>query len=349
MYVILDTNQWDTMPMLRHRLAAPLLFSVQNRPGVQIGLPTVVKREVELHLVEKVQQAQGKLKKASGEVRQIFGEARQVEEFSDNQVRQAFAQRLASLGDLVEVLEPTDEELAEAGRMVLSYLPPSTRTSQQYRDSVIWRIVIRVSADSDVYLITADEGFYAGKGTNDLAGNLAREAHENRRPIRLFRSVEALLREWGPSRPDLTDELRDPVADAVEGEVERVLVDQGGFTITRRKAAEIEVYLTEVIDQVTVSGRFEFYLARSDNPGGFQSAAVAEARATATAGISDRKVRTVELDNVKIEALTAEGATSISNTIFGRAALHAFGSPTEPYTLNVKFDDIWPGSPSAAG
>jgi hypothetical protein len=208
---------------------------------------------------------------------------------------------------------------------------------------------MRLSADSDVYLITGDEGFYAGKEGTDPAENLAREAHDQRRSIKLFRSVEALLTHWGRSRPDLTEELRDPVADAVERELAGVLAQQGGFAISHRKTAQIEVYLTEAVDQVTVSGRFELYLANHDNPGPPQSPALAEVRATATVGIADRKVRTVELGGVKIEALTAEGVSSISNMVFGRAAIHVFGPPTEPYTLSVKFDEIWPDSPDSEG
>ena len=119
--------------------------------------------------------------------------------------------------------------------------------------------------------------------------------------------------------------------------------------INRRKAAKIEVYLTDVVDQVTVAGRFEFYLADPSNSGGFQSPAVAEVRATTSVGIADRKVRTVELDNLKIDALTAQGVSTIANMVFGRAAIHVFGPPTEPYTLSVKFDEIWPGSPDLAG
>jgi hypothetical protein len=349
MYVVLDTNQWDTMPMLRHRLAAPLLFAAQSRRGVHIALPTVVKREVELHLVERVEQAQASLKKASGQIRQVFGRARQVEEHSAEEVRQAFEQRLADLGQLVQIFDPTDEDLVRAGRMVLDYAPPSTRGSQQYRDSVIWQIVMHWSRDSDVYLVTADGGFYAGKESSEMAEALAREVHENRRSVRLFRSVEALLKEWGRTRPDLAAELRDPVADAVEAELAEALAHNSEFEVGRRTSAEIEVYLTEGHDPFRVSGRFTFLLSRPGRPGGFAYPARAEVGATATVGIADHKVRDAELGNVEIETVTGDGARSVSNMVFGRAALAVVGPPAEPYRLTVNFDEGWPGSADDGG
>ncbi|MFD0747438.1 hypothetical protein ACFQ1L_40725 [Phytohabitans flavus] len=49
--VILDTNQWDRMPMLRHGLAASLLFALR-RNNLTLLLPDIVRHEVQLHLVE---------------------------------------------------------------------------------------------------------------------------------------------------------------------------------------------------------------------------------------------------------------------------------------------------------
>src|SRR5438046_4088252 len=149
------------MPMLRHQMAAALLFGLHDRlfclhdrPDVFIGLPTVIKSEVELHLTEKQQRAQRDLARASGELRQLFGRAREVEQHADEEVKQAFETRLEELESLTQILPVSDEDLAEAGRMVLAYRSPSTRTTQQYRDSVIWRIAIRVAETHDVYIVT---------------------------------------------------------------------------------------------------------------------------------------------------------------------------------------------------
>ena len=56
--------------MLRHELGAALLFAARDTETVFIGLPTVVKNEILVHLIEKCQKAQQNLDKASGEVGQ---------------------------------------------------------------------------------------------------------------------------------------------------------------------------------------------------------------------------------------------------------------------------------------
>ena len=35
--------------------------------------------------------------------------------------------------------------------------------SQQYKDSVIWRVALRAAEHSDVYLVTNDGAFFAGR------------------------------------------------------------------------------------------------------------------------------------------------------------------------------------------
>lgn len=126
-YVPLDTNQWDRMPALRHRVAAALLYAVQARGDTVIGLPTVVRAEVSLHLGEKHDKAMREVERSLGEVRQILGSAVHVERASDDAVRDAFDARLDELREVVEEVTVLDDDLAAAGRMVLAYEPPNTR------------------------------------------------------------------------------------------------------------------------------------------------------------------------------------------------------------------------------
>jgi hypothetical protein len=322
--------------MLRHDMAAALLFGLHERPGVYIGLPSVVKSEVELHLAEKQQAAQRDLARATGELRQIFGQAQGTEKHGEREVRQAFEERLDELDSLVEILPATDEDLAEAGQMVLAYKPPSTRKSQQYRDSVIWRIAIREAEENDVYIVTNDNGFYQSPDSNDLAEPLAAEADEANLSVKLFRNVEAILKHWSGGEPSLqTDELRDLVARAVAQELSRVLMDQIRFTVQDCVNADIEVYLTEVHDEVAVSGTFEYYLVEPEYRDTAEPPAMAEVRGTATVGLDGPEVRGVTLDSVTVDALTPHGSPNIASIVFGKTATV---SRLEPYRLRVKID-----------
>jgi adenosyl cobinamide kinase/adenosyl cobinamide phosphate guanylyltransferase len=174
-YVLLDTNQWDRMPALRHRLAAALLYALQARDDTVIGLPTVVREEVGLHLVEKHDKALRQVDRCLGEVRQIIGSAVHVDRASDDDVREAFDARLDELHDVVEEVTVLDDDLAAAGRMVLAYEPPNTRESQQYRDCVLWQTALRLAEDYDVIIVTNDSGFYADEASNELSPNPSRQ------------------------------------------------------------------------------------------------------------------------------------------------------------------------------
>lgn len=206
-----------------------------------------------------------------------------------------------------------------------------------------------LSRGNAVYFVTADEGFYAGKETNNLAENLLREAEENGGAVRLLRNIEELLREWGGSKPTLADELRDLVADAVRTQLDEVLATQGDFVVSRRVSADIEVYLTEVHDHFGVSGCFKYLLGDARRPGGFQARARAEVSATATVvGIAVHEVRDIALDNGTIEFIAEEGTTRTSAMVFGRATLSLGGGlPTEPFTFRVSLDEVWPVSADA--
>ncbi len=324
--------------MLRHQMAAALLFGLHNQADAFIGLPSVVRDEVLLHLMEKHQAAQRDMLRASGEIRQILGLAREVERHSDDDVEEAFDKRLRELSPLVEILAVTDDDLRAAGRMVLECCPPSSRGSQQYKDSVIWRVVLRAAEHNDVYIVTDDGGFYSGKDSNELAAKLAEEVRGLGRPVSLFRNVEALLQHWSTNEPSLqTQALREIISEAVAEELSTILPAHGGFIVQSCISAKIEVFLTEVHDQVSVSGVFEYYLVEPEFPDVAEPPAAAEVRASATVGLDGPEAREITLDNVQINAITPHGEPSIANVIFGRAAL-SLGVRYEPYRLRAKLD-----------
>jgi hypothetical protein len=326
------------MPMLRHQMAAALLFGLQAQSDALIGLPDVIRDEVLLHLVEKHQAAQRDMKRASGEIRQILGRAREVQEHSDDDVKKAFETRLRELSSLVEILPATDDDLRDAGWMVLKCSPPTSRGSQQYKDSVIWRVALRAAEHSDVYLVTSDGAFFAGKDSGQLADSLAKEVTELGRSLTIFRSVEDLLQHWSTNEPSLqTQALREMVSKAVAQELSAILPAYGAFIIQGVAHTAIEVFLTEVHDHVAVSGDFEYYLAEPEFADYAEPQAGAAVRASATVGLDGPEVLEVTLDSAKIFAVTSHDDRDIANVIFGRGAV-SLGVRYEPYSLRAKLD-----------
>jgi hypothetical protein len=318
--VILDTNQWERMPMLRHELAAALLFAVRDPNSIFIGLPSVVKQEVFVHLSEKHQKAQQNLDKALGEIRQIFGQSQEPERRGSAAVSQAFESRISDLHPRLQVIECTDADLVEAGRMVMSYSPPSTRTSQQYKDSVLWRITLRTAKENSVILVTNDSGFYADKDNEDLAPALASEIAELKCEVRLFRNVESFIDFWEKDNPPLSgdtlDEIKANVNDAVAREISTYAGMHGGLVAQSCASSNIKLYLTEDHRLLAVSGSFEYYLVDREFPDAADPSAAAYVTAIAAVDLDGFDVSDIQLEDLRIDVITSHNDYTLADLKF---------------------------------
>ena len=218
--------------------------------------------------------------------------------------------------------------------MVLACRPPTSPNDQQYKDSVIWRVVLRAAQSNKVLFVTSDGDFYRDAKGDELAESLGAEVRDLGRSVTLFRNIESLLDYWGGSDPSLeTQELEDVVAEAVTLELTSVLPEYGPFVIGSRVTSELDVYLTEVHDEVFVSAYFEWYLANEEFPDALDPVAAAQVKSSVTVGLDDFEVREVSLDSLKLYALTPHGDPNIATVVFGQAAL---GLRSEPYRLRRK-------------
>lgn len=323
--------------MLRHELGAALLFAVRDTDTVFIGLPSVVKDEILVHLIEKYQKAQQALGKASGEIRQIFGRSQEVEPRTSDEVRQAFEVRLQELRPRLEVIDCTEQDMLEAGRMVLAYRPPSTRTSQQYRDSVLWRSILRVAAANRVLFVTNDGGFYRGKNDDRPASEIDDEIGDLGLSIRFFRDVEILLDYFGDKPSLRTDEVSSIKANfttAVAAAIGEALEQNGGYIVRQGMGCDIELYLTEDPHRLAISGNIEYELADPEVIDSADSPAAANASAIAAVELDDLDISDVQLDSLRVDAITPHGDYRIADIRYVRAADH-IGVPWRYYALRT--------------
>src|SRR5207253_7590318 len=65
------------------------------------------------------------------------------------------------------------EHAKSALNMVNLELPPNSLKNQQFKDSAIWQSLLELSRAFDVFFVTGDKGFFAGRDPkNGLADNL---------------------------------------------------------------------------------------------------------------------------------------------------------------------------------
>lgn len=303
--VILDTNQWDRMPMLRHGLAASLLYTLR-RNNMVLLLPELVRHEVEMHLIEKYASAHKKLAQGLGEVRQLLGEAIDVPRASDGHVRNAFQERLDELDDLAVATKTQDEDYVEAGKMVLRMEAPNSRSSQQYKDSLLWRQVIRAAHFNEVYFITEDAAFFGKSGA--LASNLFAEAEHAECSVTAFAKVEDLLSHLqSDDIAPLDGYFVDVFQDYVKQRLASVVAAYGPFQMDECQQFEVSRFLTDNPRGSTLTSTFDFYLVNSEL--GQHSDPIASVIGAASAEFVDRDGEE-EVYNVQLEQISITGITS---------------------------------------
>jgi hypothetical protein len=326
--VVLDTNQWDRMPMLRHRLASTLLFVLQQN-GMTLLLPEIVRHEVETHVVEKHRTAARKLEQALGEIRQILGEAPDYEQSSDAQVRKALQARLDELGDLLEEDSITPEDHAAAGEMVLKVLPPNTPASQQFKDSLLWRAVVRASRDDEVVLVTNDGGFYAAGDANDLADPLRQEVEDSdHHEVTCYRTVEQFMDAWQPQDfADFLEAIQNELVEAIRDQVDDVVPQYTQLVAGDALVSVLDAFVTQTPGELVLSGSFEFELMHPDWD---DAEPVGVAFVEGSATVQDEGVESASLDQVSIQLMTPHGDTTLASVVFGRTA-SSLGTAMRPY------------------
>lgn len=216
--VVLDTNVLDQTSLLSDPLSVAMLFYLRHLEG-QLVLPEVIKTEWSEHWHQHFRAKA----KALADARDWLDRHVEIPPLPlevDDLAESSFAHRLLELGDLL-VLEPIAKtDWQEAGQMVLEKRPPSKTGSQQYKDSLLWRSLLRVGQDQTVILVTADAGFQ-GPGGEGLEPSLATEAEQLDANILLVKGRKQLL-----------DLLKDQSEDFVEDhegiweEVETAFVDE---------------------------------------------------------------------------------------------------------------------------
>jgi hypothetical protein len=228
--VVLDTNILQQTGLLRDPLSISLLFYLVQ-VGASFGLPEVLRREWREHWIDHCVKRSSALNKEIRWLHTHFGNApRPVTDMAE-QAGRVFDERLAELGDLLIEFEIADSDWVEAGQMVMEKRAPTKEGSQQFKDSLLWRALLRIGQSHHVVFVTADKGFLDAEGS-DLHATLRAEAEDLDVDIMVLTSMPPLLealrfetQAYAEFLGDLEDAYSDPVIDAIN----EVLEPHGQF------------------------------------------------------------------------------------------------------------------------
>lgn len=252
MIVVLDTNVWLKERLLRSAAGVALLYAI-SRIDARILLPDSTRREIFVGVERDGAGAVAKIERGLRIVQELTGARPAIAVPSSEIFRKGAEERLDELSELVLPIEVTHKHLAAALDRVTNHRAPA-RTSEQFRDCVLWECII--DQDEDCFLVTSDEDFLdKSSGRLVLASELEEEA-EGR--IRVFATLADLLRVIEPQLPQVdTDHIATLIAREAQTALEDCSSSQS-WTLGPRVGAGLEMYMTERHSTIAVVFELQF-------------------------------------------------------------------------------------------
>ena len=176
MIVVFDTNVWKSEAYLQSPSAAAVRFFLRQQKA-RVGLPEVVRLEVQEHLRSHIKSAINELRERHGRLLRLFGQLRELSLPAEDAIDAVIAKVFGELGvDVIEV--PFSLPSARSSFLkTIRKLPPSDST-QEFKDGVLWSDCMEL-----LEIVTNDKAFYAkhelGRGlAPELAAELTNKPHQ---------------------------------------------------------------------------------------------------------------------------------------------------------------------------
>ena len=216
MIVVIDTNIWKSNLYLQSPASAALkLFLVKK--AARVGLPEVIKLEVQQHLRSDLVKARDSVRDGHRRLLAVFGRLREVVLPSDAEIEQIADSFFDRFG-LNFIEAPFTYESAKGAFMRIIKKVPPCEKSQQFKDAVIWEDCKVFARTEDVVVLTDDREFCEKEDqklglSEELSAELVGLAHS----IRLVCSLSELLQELS----EQVDLDRDRFVSAIEAALKR--------------------------------------------------------------------------------------------------------------------------------
>lgn len=336
MIVVFDTNIWKSSLYLRAGAASAVRFYLHQK-GAKVGMPEVVRLEVERHLRTDIKETREQVRESHQRLLGMVGKLQDVMLPGDEDIEAVVVAHIGKLGfDLVEV--PFTLESARSSLLrTIDKVPPS-HGSQQFKDGVIWADCLQLARDDDVTLVTSDKAFYEDgdlkKGK--LAKSLLDETRSLQHQLRVVPSLAALLAEIkGPvnvSDQILVEAINEQLGADIGGVLERLAFVRAGSPVVTKS-----FYATEKPNSLFVEFRLEVPCEDASGAGRFEAMLTAagdgqyDARSKTFVGLSPT--------DISITYKTADGTEESRRSVYARLPPLTIGTPTIQHSVRKRLDD----------
>lgn len=227
MIVVFDTNIWIANLYLKSPVSAALRYFLQVHDA-KVGLPEVVRLEVESHLRSDIYESRDEIEKKHDNLLRLFGWLHKLVLPTESEIEDLVTNFFSRSGFNLQDVPFSLESARDSFLRTVNKAPPSHK-AQQFKDGLIWKDCMILADAEEVVLVTNDRGFYEkDKIENGLAKILEAEAKQCRYKLRVL-----------PKLTDLLEELERPI------EVDEVVFEKA-----------VSGYLRKYIDEILERSQF---------------------------------------------------------------------------------------------
>lgn len=248
MLIVLDANAWISERLLRSATGAGFLHSVRTL-GHRILLPDVTHDEVLAEIIREGENAIKEVRAGLGMIQALVGSRPEIELPSAEQFRTAAERRLAEIGDMLLRTSVSMVHHRKALARVHEHRPPA-ETTEQFRDSLLWEVLLYELKGQSAVLISNDRDFSERKSrATGLAHSLDAEAGG---AVTLHSSLADYLAKVVALVPPMHLAL---VVDPIAKLVFPIAVDvaqQHSFHLGRHEDSKVSLFATETVDAIAV-------------------------------------------------------------------------------------------------
>jgi PIN domain len=194
MIVVFDTNIWKSNLYLRSPAGGAVQQFLRMK-SAKVGLPEVVKLEVERHLQQDLKAFRKCTQDNFNKLLGVFGKLQEVVLPSDNDIERVTSTFFQQSGFAIFEVPFTLKSAHNSFIKTIDKIRPSHK-SQQFKDGVLWADCLTLAEDDEVVLVSSDHAFYKDDDpTKGLDGLLVQETASTPHSVRILSSLQELLEE----------------------------------------------------------------------------------------------------------------------------------------------------------
>jgi len=242
--VVLDSNIWLCEQMLRNSTGSAVRFFIRKH-GARIVVPEVVRLEVELHLERQLTELSSQLRDGHARLLQVVGELKELVLPSDDELRDVAKNGFTNAGIAIADFPFSIESARSSLEKCIRSEPPSGPKNQQFKDGVIWADCLRLADKSSVLFVTQDKAFYEDRDyKKGLAANLLAEAKSVPHMITIAHEVRSIFDFFGEPIQIDYNQLHEQYYPQIRKNTER-LIGSEGFILGDLLDGQHDVFATE--------------------------------------------------------------------------------------------------------